>query len=77
MFGERQEESVIGVEPSSNGGGFAKHWGWFITLDSISNNNPKDYNYYTSMNIKAFLTLLSFYKDKQDMQELALRNANK
>ena len=43
----------------------------------MTNNNPKDRNYYTSMNIKSFFTLLSFYKDKQDMQEIALRNASK
>lgn len=32
----------------------------------MSNNNPKDWNYFEQMELNAFLQICLFYKDKQD-----------
>lgn len=52
---------------------YARYWGWFVTLDAISNNVRKDWDYFTTMNVIEFLTTLSFYKDKQEYEKQQLK----
>ena len=59
--GENGEE---GSKPSR--ASFVEHWGWYYTLDSLSNNDRTKWEYFLNMKVIAFLNTLAYYKDKQD-----------
>lgn len=64
LFGLKDEASD---EDSGEGSPeFVKHWGWYYTLDSLSNNDRSKWDYYLDMNVVAFLNTLAYFKDKQD-----------
>lgn len=43
---------------------FRSRWGWFITLDNISNNDRTKWDYFLEMNVIEFLNTLAYYKEK-------------
>ena len=57
--------------------GFSEHWGWFITLDNLSNGDRSKWEYFLSMNVIEFLNYLAFVKDKQKHQEQILRESQR
>jgi hypothetical protein len=64
LFGVKDEESN---EDSSEGSPeFVKHWGWYYTLDSLSNNDRTKWDFFLDMNVVAFLNTLAYFKDKQE-----------
>ena len=64
LFGLTDEESH---EDNSEGSPeFVKHWGWYYTLDSLSNNDRTKWDFFLDMNVVAFLNTLAYFKDKQD-----------
>jgi len=64
LFGLKDETSN---EDSGEGSPeFVRHWGWYYTLDSLSNNDRSKWDYYLDMNVVAFLNTLAYFKDKQD-----------
>ena len=58
-----------GSEEDSGSGGFATKWGWFVTLDNLSNSNLLQWDEYMAMNVTPFLNLCAYIKDKQKEQE--------
>ncbi len=45
-----------------------EYWGWYVTLDSLSNKDRTKWDYYLNMNVVAFLNYLSFVKDRNKWQ---------
>lgn len=60
--GEQDESEHI------KGTGFIEYWGWFVTLDNLTNNRRELWDYFLDMNIIEFLNTISFYKDKQQWE---------
>ena len=46
----------------------ANHWGWYVTLDILSNKDREKWDYFLNMNIVAFLNYLAFVKDRNKWQ---------
>ena len=64
LFGIEEKESD---EDTSEGSPeFVRYWGWYYTLDNLSNNDRTKWDYFLDMNVIAFLNALSYYKDKQN-----------
>ena len=55
-----------------SGKGF-ENWGWFITLDNLSNSRPETWEEFEKMGVIQFLNICSFYKDKQKEQERQIK----
>lgn len=49
-----------------------RRWGWVITLDNISGEDPTKWPYYYDLNVIEFLTICSYYKDKAEEKERQL-----
>jgi hypothetical protein len=62
LFGENDEEDNEGGEESW----FAKKWGWYITLDNISNSRVVDWDKLLDFKITVFLNMCAYHKDKQE-----------
>jgi hypothetical protein len=60
---------------SKAGGGGLEAWGWYVTLDNLSNGCPEKWEYYYDMKLIEFLNLLLYYKDKEEYYE-KLRQLN-
>ena len=56
-------EETDGVNPRTET--FAEYWGWFLTLDNLSNNRRELWDYFLEMNVTEFMNTICFYKDKQ------------
>jgi hypothetical protein len=54
---------------------FVKHWGWYYTLDNLSNNDRTKWDAFLDMNVVAFLNTLAYYKDKQEYIAEATKQA--
>ena len=65
LFGVEEQGSDEDVE-EGNSPQFVKHWGWYYTLDNLSNNDRSKWDYLLDLNVIAFLNTLAYYKDKQD-----------
>lgn len=44
--------------------GFSEYWGWYGTLDSLSNNDVTKWEYISKMDLISFLNIIAYYKDK-------------
>ena len=66
LFSKPDEEDGDTDEQLSRG---FKRWGWMITLDNLSKNDPTKYPYYYKLNVIEFLTILSYYNDKRKEEE--------
>lgn len=74
LFGIDEQK---GDEDTSEGSPeFIKHWGWYYTLDSLSNNDRTKWDYLLDMNVVAFLNTLAYYKDKQNYIAESQKKAN-
>lgn len=62
LFGQQDSGEFEDSEGYSEG--YSEHWGWIITLDSVSNGRREMWDYWTEMGIVQFLNYLSFIKDK-------------
>lgn len=49
--------------------GFSEYWGWYLVIDSLSNNDVTKWEYISKMDLISFLNILAFYKDKQNELE--------
>ena len=60
-----------GSRRNTSGGneGFSERWGWWITLDNLSNGCFEKWEYYETMNVIQFLNTCAYVKDKQKMLE--------
>lgn len=58
--GEGEEDVTERAKPT-----FVEYWGWYYTLDNISNNDRTKWEYFLNMNVIEFLNTLAYYKDKQ------------
>lgn len=63
LFSKESSELDGGDEPIS--GGFDR-WGWMITLDNLSKEDPTKYPYYYDLNVIEFLTIISYKKSKNE-----------
>ena len=73
LFGLADKESD---EDSGEGSPeFVKHWGWYYTLDNLSNNDRTKWDSFLEMNVVAFLNTLAYYKDKQEYIAEATKQA--
>lgn len=61
LFSQPDGDNEQGDEPVS--GGFDR-WGWMITLDNLSKEDPTKYPYYYDLNVIEFLTIISYKKSK-------------
>ena len=57
------------------GGEGLKGWGWFVTLDNLSNGCPEKWEFYYDMKLIEFLNILLYYKNKEEYYE-KLRQLN-
>jgi hypothetical protein len=46
-----------------------EQWGWYVTLDNMSNSRPETWQFYYEMKLLEFLNLLLYYKDKEEYIE--------
>ena len=76
MFGQGDSESEEDSEDLTEYERYARYWGWYITMDSLSNNSRKDWDYFFIMPIKELLNTLSFYKNKQQIERAQLEKLN-
>ena len=63
---DEEDEEADEENEGSNRPGFVKHWGWYYTLDNLSNNDRTKWEYFLEMNVIEFLNSLSYFKDKQN-----------
>lgn len=56
-------------------GQFNERWGWHNALDSLSNNCPEKWTFFTKLNVVEFLNMLAYYKDKERIKNLMMKNA--
>ena len=61
---EHQEFEQETFEAHTKQETFNEKWGWFITLDMLSNNNPNLWDEITEWNVIRFLNTISYYHDK-------------
>ena len=80
LFKRDEPEDDEGSE-QDNRAGFVAHWGWYHTLDSLSNHDRTKWDYFLDMNVIAFLNYIAYEKDKQnhiaEQTRLAERNARR
>lgn len=63
------------TDNGTDGGGYSKHWGWFIVLDKMSNGRREQWDWITEMNIVQFLTYMSFLKDKNEFENEVIKKS--
>ncbi len=68
LFGKAVEQS--GNDNNGSSKKFAERWGWYVTLDRLSNSRPDKWKYYYDMGVIEFLNLVAFYKDKDRMERM-------
>ena len=44
-------------------------------MDSLSKNCPEKWDYFTELNVVEFLNMLAYYKDKERIRNLMMKNA--
>lgn len=54
---------------------FTDVWGWYCTLDGLSNNDRTKWDYFLDMKIIEFLNTLSYFRDKQKDQQRQIDEA--
>lgn len=64
LFKQEQQEDDEG-DGEEVRAGFVTHWGWYYTLDNLSNNDRTKWDYFLDMNVIAFLNYIAYEKDKQ------------
>ena len=78
LFETSVSEDDQGIEKGSKPS-FVEYWGWYYTLDNLSNNDRTKWDFFLDMNVVAFLNTLAYYKDKQgyieEQTQQQLRNA--
>jgi len=61
-------------------GGFVEEWGWFVTLDNLTDSDFTKWDTVTEWGVVRFLNTLTYFKQKQDYveqqrQQAMLRNS--
>ena len=65
LFG--QEDG--GSDEGSKEEWFNKKWGWYLTLDALSNSRVVDFDKILEFNVVFFLNMIAYYKDKQEYEK--------
>lgn len=65
LFGQEDEGVSEGIE----GDWFSTKWGWYVTLDHLSNSRVVDWDRIVEFKVTTFLNMLSYYKDKQQFEK--------
>jgi tRNA(Ser,Leu) C12 N-acetylase TAN1 len=70
LFGKTDEHSEVevGERVKTEQERHYEYWGWYVTLDSVSNKDRTKWDYYLNMNVVAFLNYLSYVKDRNKWQ---------
>ena len=60
-------------EGSQKGTGFTERWGWWSTLDNLTNSRIDKWDEILNWDITKALNIVSYYSDKQKMEQQAQR----
>lgn len=77
LFGKGDESDEQG--DASNGKRkktFLEHWGWFVTINNMANNDRQKWDYFFEMNIINFLNSVCFYIDKQNFENERIKRGH-
>lgn len=66
-FDEEEQEKTPAF--ASKEQDFNERWGWFVSLDMLSNNNPILWDQITEWNVIKFLNTVSYYHEKAKAYE--------
>lgn len=61
-FDDEENEKPNGLADKEDS--FNERWGWIVTLDMLSNNNPTKWDEITDWNVIKFLNTVSYYHEK-------------
>ena len=64
----------ISSEPTEGDGGatqsgFSSKWGWIATINNLSNNDRKAWDFFGNMNVTEFLNTVVFYKEHAENEK--------
>ena len=74
LFSTEDKDDTRGI--GLNKKGFTEQFGWYITLDNLSNSRPETWEYYMNISVIELLNLCAYYKSKAKVEERKQRLAS-